>query len=179
MIIVIAPFSNDHIRDWPLLNFRALVGLCVAETDSRIFLVGSASQRTAINVIVAPYSAQRVSNLAGRSPWRETGDLIHRADIVVANNSGIAHFSAKLGKATLCLFSASHSPFEWRPLGPGVTTLFTPTGCSPCASSGIKLCPYGKACLEAISPRLAFEWLVRAKGSIQQRDLTDTMAPMP
>jgi ADP-heptose:LPS heptosyltransferase len=158
-MIVIAPFANDALRDWPFANYHRFLALCVAELDAAICLVGSRNQRAAINALVRPHSADRVQNRAGRCSWDETGRLIGQARAVVSNNSGIAHLSARLGTPTLCLFAASHDPWEWSPKGPHVTTLFSHTACAPCTNSGRDGCPFAQRCMHDISPEMAFRAL--------------------
>jgi ADP-heptose:LPS heptosyltransferase len=80
----------------------------------------------------------------------------------VANNSGIAHLAAELGVPTVCVFGASHNPYEWMPRGPVVTTLHKRTGCAPCASGQLPDCPYDKRCLREIGPETVFEAVRRA-----------------
>src|SRR5690606_1661884 len=51
-MIVIAPYSNDALRDWPRAHFERLIDLCLENLDREIVLVGSAEQRQAINLMV-------------------------------------------------------------------------------------------------------------------------------
>lgn len=159
MRIVIAPLSNDHLRDWPLENFRRLAAACVDQLDAEILFVGSAAQRCLINCLVRGHEVRRVRNYAARISWSQVQELLLEADATVANNSGVAHLSAILGKPTLCLFSASHVPFEWKPQGPRVVTLFTKTSCAPCGNTSREGCPFCKRCLSDITPELAFSTL--------------------
>src|SRR6185312_2205433 len=120
--IVIAPLSNDTLRDWPLTHFERLAGLCVDRLDARIDCVGIRAQRVAVNQIVRNFPPDRVRNLCGTMAWADTAGLLRSASCVVANNSGIAHLAAELGVPTVCVFGASHNPYEWMARGPRVTT---------------------------------------------------------
>lgn len=160
-MIIVAPLSNDVLRDWPCGHYGRLIDLCLAELDHDIVLVGSAEQRQAINLIVRGRPAGRLANMAGLWSWPETLDKLDGADLIIANNSGIAHVGATLGRPTLCLFAASHDPAEWAPRGPKVTTLYVRTACSPCAMAGADGCGFGQICMEQLSPELAFEAATR------------------
>ena len=115
-------------------------------------LIGTNSQRLRANEIVRGFDASRVINDCGRLSWRRLLGLIHSADCVVGNNSGIAHLSARLGVATVCVFGGSHQQLEWHPSGPRTTILSRVIACSPCHFDHNDGCPYDKACLWGIMP---------------------------
>lgn len=158
-MIAIAPYSNDALRDWPRAHFNTLIDLCLDHLDRKIVLVGSAEQRQAVNLMVRGRPADRLTNAAGQWSWPETIRALKSAEIVVANNSGIAHVGASLGRPTLCLFAASHDPHEWGPRGPRVTTLYVKTACSPCAMSTARGCSFGHICMEGLKPEIVFNAL--------------------
>jgi ADP-heptose:LPS heptosyltransferase len=160
-MIAIAPFSNDALRDWPRKHYDRLIDLCLGSLDREIVLVGSAEHRQAINLMVRGRSAVRVKNTAGQLTWSETVQMLNEADLIIANNSGIAHVGASLGRPTLCLFAASHDPYEWGPRGPNVTTLFVRTICSPCGMSTVTGCCFGHACMEQLDPETVFSMTCR------------------
>lgn len=158
--IVISPFSNSDIRDWPAAHFRALIARLVAERGETIRIVGAPGQAIRARDIVRPFDARRVISDCGSS-WPATVDLIQSAACVVGNNSGIAHFSAFEGVPTVCIFSGSHQRLEWRPIGSQVVTLSRAIACSPCHFHHAAHCPYGLACLEQITPDAVFEAVAR------------------
>lgn len=164
-MIIIAPLSNDILRDWPRAHYAELIDLLLAGTDEDIALIGSAEQRQELNHHGRHRPPARFRNMAGQWSWRETCDQIAKADLVIANNSGVAHVSAEMGRATLCLFAASHNPHEWGPRGPKVTTLYVRTACSPCGMSTQWGCAYGHACMTQLTPAVAFNAAQRLLGS--------------
>lgn len=162
--IVIAPFSNSDIRDWPAAHFKALIGRLVAERDETIRVVGSPGQAIRAREIVRPFDARRVVNDCGRTPWSKTLGLIRSAACVVGNNSGIAHLAAFEGVPTICVFSGSHQRLEWRPIGERVITLSRAIACSPCHFHYAAHCPFGLACLDQITPDTVFDAVSRLIG---------------
>lgn len=152
--IVISPFSNSDIRDWPAELYEGLVGeiLDRSSAETRIRVIGTAAQRARARPIVRPYSSARVTNECGRLSWPAVLDLLSKAACVVGNNSGIAHVAGHLGTPTVCIFSGSHQRLEWRPLGPKVVTVSRLIACSPCHLDHGARCPYDKACLRQIAP---------------------------
>ena len=145
--IVLAPFSNSAVRDWPAPRYGQLVDLILQDPDARVVLVGSASQWLAANEIIRRHPAERAVNTCGYIAWAQVLAQLRAADCVVANNSGLAHISATLGCRTLCVFGASHSPYEWMPRGPAVTVMTKRVECAPCGLDHDAGCPYGVRCL--------------------------------
>ncbi len=151
--IVLAPYSNSSLRDWPEAYYAALLGMLLDRTSAPIALIGAPDQRDAIAALLAPLAPdQRLTNLAGTLPWSDLPDLLRRARLVVCNNSGIAHLAAELGAPLLALYSASHQVEEWGPRGPATTVLVATLPCSPCGHDQLAACTHGHACLRGMTP---------------------------
>jgi ADP-heptose:LPS heptosyltransferase len=157
--IVIAPFSNEQLRDWPAPHFAALIGRCVTDLQIVVKVVGTIQQREAANGIVRGFPSHRVENTCGLMSWRELVDVIAQAQVVVGNNSGVVHASAKANVPTICIFGGSHAASEWMPRGPCVFLVTKHTACSPCARSS---CVHGKRCLHEITPDAVFDLIFKA-----------------
>lgn len=160
--IVISPLSNDPLRDWPMAHYRDLAMLCVERLDATVDFIGVRAQHAAVMRQIRDLPADRYRNRCGKTSWNETGALLRTADCVIANNSGVAHFAAQLGVTTVCVFGASHDPYEWMARGPDVSILYKKVGCSPCAIGVVAKCPYNKRCLTEILPEHAFTEVERA-----------------
>lgn len=152
--IVIAPYSNSSIRDWPAEHYDELIKLLLLEANvaGNIRVIGTASQRLGVCEIVRRHPVDRVINECGRLAWGDVLDVVRTAACVIGNNSGIAHVAGELGVPTVCIFGGSHHRFEWRPRGRTVVVLSRVVGCSPCHLDHRRNSPYGKACLTEISP---------------------------
>ncbi|WP_442678967.1 glycosyltransferase family 9 protein [Sphingomonas sp. ASY06-1R] len=152
--IVIAPFSNNALRDWPAENYGKAIELLLPQLgpEVRFSVIGTRGQRLAAAQIVRPFTAERVVNDCGL-PWGAVLDKIRKAGCVIGNNSGITHTSCYLGAPTVCIFGGSHQRTEWGPLGENAIILSRVIGCSPCQLNSAADCPYGAACLREIEPR--------------------------
>ncbi len=152
--VLLAPFSNSEIRDWPPGHFEALAHMLLEadELPGRIQVVGTASQRLRANDIVRRLDPERAVNSCGRLSWSELLGEIRRSACVVGNNSGVAHLAGAYGVATVCVFGGSHSRLEWRPRGERLLLLTRAIACSPCHIDHEGGCPYDKACLKRIEP---------------------------
>jgi ADP-heptose:LPS heptosyltransferase len=152
--LVIAPFSNSGIRDWPGRHFSTLIGLLLDRLPgtTTIAVIGTASHRLRANEIVRSHPADRVRNLSGRQSWSEMAGLLKSSDAAVVNNSGVAHLAGYLGVPTVSIFAGTHQRREWRALGSSVVLVTRAIGCSPCQLDHGQTSPYDKACLRQIDP---------------------------
>jgi ADP-heptose:LPS heptosyltransferase len=157
--IVIAPFSNSDIRDWPLAHFSRLIGILLDRWDGPgpIRVIGTRNQVLRACEIVRPFGADSVANDCGRLTWPEVMRLLRSAACVVGNNSGVAHLAGFYGAPTVCVFGGSHQRVEWRPLGPNVTVVSRRISCSPCQRDHGQTSPFAKACLREIAPETVAE----------------------
>jgi ADP-heptose:LPS heptosyltransferase len=155
--IVVAPFSNSDIRDWPLDHFQALIGRLVETRAEMVHVIGAPGQAIRARHLVRPFDSARVANDCGRLDWTALTALVRGAGCVIGNNSGIAHLAAFAGVPTICIFGGAHRRDEWRPLGPNVITLSRALACSPCGLHSAAACPWGVACLDQIDPYTVFE----------------------
>jgi ADP-heptose:LPS heptosyltransferase len=156
---VIAPFSNEKLRDWPATHFATLIRRCVTDLQVTVKVIGTIQQREAANGIIRDFPSHQVENTCGLMSWRELAGVIAQAQVVVGNNSGVAHASAKANVPTVCIFGASHAASEWMPRGPAVFLVTKYTACSPCARQD---CVHGKRCLHEITPDAVFDLVLKA-----------------
>lgn len=153
--IVIAPFSNEEARDWPINHYLTLLNLFSDQKEVTIHIVGTKSQRIGANFLIRNSAGTNVVNFCGKLSWAELVADISTAELFIGNNSGVAHEAAQMGTPTLCIFAASHSIREWGPVGPNVEIITTTPSCSPCG--GLGLCPIAMRCMTEISPVAVFE----------------------
>ena len=151
--VVISPVSNSELRDWGTANYARTIALLLDRTDCRIVLVGSAAQIRQLERILEENGRDpRITNVAGASDWFGTAEIIRAADLVIANNSGVAHLAAACGTPTLAIYSGSHQPQEWGPRGDNVRAVMALVPCSPCGYDKLKECPNDHLCMKQIAP---------------------------
>jgi ADP-heptose:LPS heptosyltransferase len=156
--IVIAPVSNSTVRDWPIERYIKLIGMLMARLECRIILVGSRGQASDLNYICEQHGSDpRVVNLAGQTGWSELAAMLQRADLVIANNSGVTHLAAACGRPTLAIYSGSHQPQEWGPRGATSRVLTAAVSCSPCGYERLELCPHDHLCMTLIEPEAVLD----------------------
>ena len=153
--IILSPFANERVREWPLAHFRRLIELILRHDRLPVLVVGTRAQRVRANALVRGFSASSVTNACGTMSWDEVRSAVGAAPYVVANNSGIAHLAAALGRWTLCLFASSHADIEWMARGPRAIIISLALPCAPCDIGG-NPCPNGVACMAELKPDEAY-----------------------
>ncbi|MBV9201354.1 MAG: hypothetical protein JO320_09520 [Alphaproteobacteria bacterium] len=169
--IVVSPLSNSELRDWGMANYRRLISLLLDKTDCCIVLVGSAAQRRQLDRLVEENGRDpRITNLAGTTDWFGTAEIVRAADLVISNNSGIAHLAAACGTPTLAIYSGSHQPQEWGPRGNNVRVVMALVPCSPCGYDKLAECPNDHQCMQQIAPEtIADRAIAMLAGSSQRQ----------
>ncbi|MDX8470197.1 glycosyltransferase family 9 protein [Mesorhizobium sp. VK23B] len=150
--IVMAPFSNSALRDWPAEYFGQLAAALAKRGD--VIVVGRSENRAAIEKVVkiaGDLGAARVG-IAVDLPELEFNRLIRSAALVVSNNSGTGHVAAQLGRPTVGIFTASHLPEIWGFQGPVVSMLMSSIECRGCGLDQVHRCPVGVRCKFDIKP---------------------------
>jgi ADP-heptose:LPS heptosyltransferase len=150
--VVVAPVSNSKIRDWGIANYSRLVALLLERSSCYVILVASKAQRDQLDRIVEENSRdRRIINIAGSCDWCETAEVVRDADLVISNNSGVAHLAAACGAPTLTIYSGSHQPQEWGPRGNDVRAVMALVSCSPCGHDKLERCPNDHLCMKQIA----------------------------
>ena len=154
-VFVLAPVSNSTIRNWPLQSYVELTRMLLRREGATVVVLGAPSQTAeAAAIVEGSGDAARVVNLVGRTKWTDLPDILRLADLVVCNNSGIAHQAASLGRPTLAVYSGSHQPPEWGPRGPRSRAIMAPVGCSPCGLEVLEQCMHQHACMTHLTPEI-------------------------
>lgn len=154
--VLISPFANERLREWPMPHFRRLIELVLGRHFHRVLIVGTRAQRVRANDLVRGFSSADAVNACGTLSWGGLNAAVDSSRYVVSNNSGVAHLAASRSCWTLCLFAASHSWQEWMPRGPRVVVMSRSTLCAPC-EVGSGRCPNGIACMTTLDPEFVFE----------------------
>ncbi|GAA1845775.1 glycosyltransferase family 9 protein [Microlunatus capsulatus] len=105
-LVVLHPGATDPRRRWPPASFAAVAAALAAE-GADVVVVGDASEVGLAEQLLAavpPEHAPRVRSTAGRGTLPELVDLLLRADLVVADDSGPRHVAAALGTPTVGVY---------------------------------------------------------------------------
>lgn len=170
--IVVAPFSNSALRDWPIENFRDLVSNI--SRDRHVVLVGRSDNHEALEDLAQSTAATNRQNIEVASSLSEDtfNSLLGSAALVVSNNSGAGHVAAQLGRPTIGVFSASHLPDLWGFQGPKVSMLMSSIECRGCGLDVAHRCPQNVRCKTDITVEAVLKEIAALTG-IGQRDVAE------
>jgi D,D-heptose 1,7-bisphosphate phosphatase len=155
-VVVIAPGAAHPNKQWPMERFTevamnlhrshgAVIVWAVTATDRvQPQLEGKISADHFLELVDYP-----VDKLAG---------VIARADLTIANDSGIAHLSSAVGTPVVALFGPTHPALGFAPRGLFDRVVEVDEFCRPCSLHGKKECYRDKRyCFTRITPEMVYE----------------------
>lgn len=124
--IILVPSAAHPFKKWPIEKWESLI----AENPQSFFVV-LAGPKDHFTRVLNKYS--NVINLTGKTTLIESAALISKASFVIANDTGLLHFSEQLGKPTVALMGAAPFGFPSRK-----TTIIIKKDlpCWPCSKHG-------------------------------------------
>jgi len=145
-LAVLAPGAvYGAAKRWPLERFAELAR-ALARAGLVVLACGGADERGACDALAAP-GAGAAASFAGRTGLAEQAALCAAADVVVSNDSGMAHLAAAVGAPTVAIFGSTSSAWT-APLGARVRVVQHAPVCAPCFRRD---CRIGYRCLTAVS----------------------------
>lgn len=152
--VVVAPGAANHIKRWQEAGFAKIADELERKYRLPVVFVGDrADQSVALSII--NQMRHRAFDATGKTTMLQLAELIHRSQLVIANDSSVMHLSSYLDKPTLAIFG----PTDERKYGPwsmrsrvARKKLF----CTPCEKSG---CAYQHECMKELDPDEVWEIL--------------------
>lgn len=115
-IAVVHPGAAAPGRRWPAARFGAVVD-ALTRSGHHVVLTGDTGERTLCDDVVRAAGAaarRHVEVLAGRTSITELAAVVGTADLLVANDTGVAHLATAFGTPSVVLFGPT-PPSEWGP----------------------------------------------------------------
>ena len=159
-LVLVNPHAGDMLpqRQWMPERFVALIRRLLAANDDIFVLVtGAPGERAEAEHLVAQCASDRCVSFAGHSAISDLPVLYALAVVMVAGDSGPAHFAAASGLPTVVLFGPE-TPLLYRPLGNSIP-IYAGLACSPCvsASNHRKSACEDNVCMRAIGVEQVFD----------------------
>lgn len=134
-LVVIAPFSNWHAKEWSLKNFAVLSQRLAAEGRFQTIFVGGENDRDKMKKVEG-YRKSYI-DLVGKISLRELAALYEKAILAIGGDSGPFHLATSMGVPALGIFA----PTPHQRYGPYFTRDLTVSceqdlGCNPCVPAG-------------------------------------------
>ncbi len=136
--LVVAPGARyGPAKRWAPERFAATAAAWAeaqpAPSRAHVLLVGGGEDREEVAAVraAAATGPAHVVALAGGTDLPALAGLLAGADAVLANDSGVAHLAAALGRPTVVIFGST-DPRWTAPRGAAVRVLAEPPRCAPC-----------------------------------------------
>ena len=139
--------AGGSSKRWPE-HYFIQVAQYFLEKNWTIWCLGGPEERESIARMNAQLSGAMVD--LSHTTLLEALDLLSLATVVVANDSGLMHIAAALGKSVVAIYG-SGTPIYTPPLTHTAKVLFKDLSCQPCYQ---RECPLGHTnCLNQIAPQ--------------------------
>jgi lipopolysaccharide heptosyltransferase II len=148
LMTIAAGAAYGGSKRWTSVGFREVANWWIKE-GGIIAVLGSAKEKNIADEVVEGLSPEKAYNMAGETDMCELMHLLLNSKICIANDSGIMHLSAVLGKPGIAIFG----PTDYSSTGPISNlwrVIYNKIACSPCFK---RECPYGHSqCMKTCTP---------------------------
>ena len=145
-------------KRWPA-DYFAKVAQAKIQQGWQVWLLGSEKDKESADAI-NQLTKEQCRDFIGHTSLTEAVDLMSLADIVVANDSGLMHLAAALGKKVIAIYGSTPPGFA-PPLCKEAQAISLNLACSPCRKRICPLYPVGHPdhtqCLTGIKPERILE----------------------
>jgi ADP-heptose:LPS heptosyltransferase len=138
----IAPGARHFTKRWPQERYAELARVLVERTGARIVLFGGIDDR-AVCADIARALPDAV-NLAGRATMLESAAAADACDVIVTNDSAMAHVASARQRAVVAIFGSTVQQFGFAPFRTRSAVVENEgLYCRPCTTIGRSSCPEG------------------------------------
>jgi len=123
------PGSGNSQKRWPVNNFIEL-GRQIVKKGYKPLVFGGPDESDLVKA-VADGIGQEALSFVGTEALKDTLALMQRCNIIISNDSGLAHCAAAMGIPTVVIFGPT-DPEICRPIGPKVAIVSNHSNCGPC-----------------------------------------------
>lgn len=148
LLTVASGAAYGAAKRWPSENFAAVARHWV-EAGGIVAVLGSGAERKIGDEVVEGLDPRKAYNLSGGTSLIELMHLLRSSAMTVANDSGIMHLAAALGRPGVAVFGPTDFTATG-PICPNWRLLYEKIECSPCFR---RECREGhQRCIRAITP---------------------------
>ncbi|MHC4644170.1 MAG: glycosyltransferase [Planctomycetota bacterium] len=126
--IVICPFSQHAIKDWPLSRWTQLVS---GYRDYHILFCGSQKDIHKTDELIRTLNHDNVHNLCGRTTLRQLAALLKRSRLCITVDTAAIHIAAAVGCPQVVIAGGGHFG-RFVPYSPTTTVVHLPMKCYHC-----------------------------------------------
>jgi glycosyltransferase involved in cell wall biosynthesis len=126
--IVVCPFGQYEIRNWPINKWARLLD---NYRDNPIVICGIAENKRKAEQIISLTGHSNIHNLCGQTTLRELAALLERAAACVCVESAAGHIAAAVGCPQTVITGGGHFG-RFLPYSPTTTMVYMPMDCFNC-----------------------------------------------
>jgi len=137
-VVVVAPGAAHPNKQWPPERFAAAVRELHASTSARIVwaVTSEDAGKSGLEQTLPPEYFKELVDF----PIEKLAAVIARADVAIANDSGIAHLASAVGTPVVSIFGPTHPVLGFSPRGLYDRVVEVEEPCRPCSLHGKKPC---------------------------------------
>ncbi|HEX5369093.1 MAG TPA: glycosyltransferase family 9 protein [Dehalococcoidia bacterium] len=152
LYVCVHPGAKLASRRWPAERFAAVADE-LARRGYRVLITGSSGE-AALTASVRSAMRRQAVDLAGRTSLGALAALIEGSQLLVSNDTGVAHIAAALKTPSVIVANGSDVE-RWSSADEELhPTLAQDIDCRPCVHD---VCPIGQPCALAITPAMLLE----------------------
>jgi histidinol-phosphate phosphatase family protein len=136
-LIVVAPGAAHPTKQWALDRFAGAAAKLADIGDANVIWAVTQADAASLRSSSIPPDIRR--GLTDR-PIPELAAVLARADLTIANDSGIGHLSSAVGTPTVALFGPTHPVLGFAPRGLFDRVVSVDEPCRPCSLHGQRPC---------------------------------------
>jgi len=137
-VVAVAPGASYPAKQWPLERFKELVRRIISEEMGNVLLLLPEKDR-AMQSLAEELPGDRLKIIIN-ADLITLARAIEASDIMISNDSGLAHIGSAVGTPVLALFGPTHPTFGFAPRGLRDRVVQVDEPCRPCSLHGQKDC---------------------------------------
>jgi ADP-heptose:LPS heptosyltransferase len=181
--VALAPGASAAARRYAPGRYALVAQRLSARTGWPVVILGGGREEALAQPILSAGAPHSVRSLVGQTTVPEMAGVIHRAALLLANDSGPMHLGDALGRPMVILYAGTEHESQWRPRRAPHRLLRRPTPCAPCYAFH---CAFDGECLdipaeevvEAALALLELESVWRPE-AMSGQELSSGRTPMP
>ena len=149
-LLALAPGAMyGSAKKYPAEYYAEVCKEFLKRPGSKAVLLSAGNEIESAREAIAGLPEEKVIDLAGKTTLGELMQILRKAKICLANDSGTMHLSALVGGKGICVFGST-DPAATSPISSQWRILYDKMPCSPCFK---RVCPKGtKECLYKVPP---------------------------
>ncbi|MCK9561945.1 MAG: lipopolysaccharide heptosyltransferase II [Bacteroidales bacterium] len=156
-LIVLCPGASFSNKKWQIEKFQELAQRIIDRTKMQVILLGGSKEKTACETILNNVQGA-IMSVAGVFNLAESAALLNRAQLTVANDTGMLHLSEALNVPVVGIYGPTVRQFGYFPILQKSKVAEVELACRPCTKMGMNYCPKNTFdCTQKISVDTVFE----------------------